>query len=300
MELYTIYAVKFGSTVQGSVTAFQHAEGANVVTLDTDGDVDAQLVSLLQAAPEFTFDLADVVAGLGFCTATGNVGAGNINTLGGATFYLSRMADAGRASGSNHITWSVANGIVVPATLNLQQGQAASLGLIVAPLASAGTDPVVVSAAGSLASVTATGGMWTLGGVSLNGTLQTGVQSASMAFGYTIERGYGDGAPFPKNCRVITKRPVAQVTQRDAAVLGTLTAAGVAATSAALWIRKVNNNGMPDANAAETHYRLLLNQGLIARQGAGGSMAADVRYSITGSKESGEPLVELEGPVAIA
>lgn len=130
--------------------------------------------------------------------------------------WLQKMAQGGiRAAGATHVKGTIAKGMVIPVSLRLVDGDVQSAALTcqillvstdgtTSPLALAGSQTLVVSGGAAEG--------WTLGEVSLNGTVLEGVEEVTIEFGITPSTLGASGMPYKTFCGVLMVDPTVRIT----------------------------------------------------------------------------------------
>jgi hypothetical protein len=234
--------------------------GIAPMTLASSGEVFPRISSVIAQAPRLSLTTQQVAGVLGKITSKGLVLATGFEVYN----QLVSLSTGLRTAGSVHQKLAIATGIVVPRRLSCSHGQVARLTLEVIGVNAAGsTNPVVITENSALPTVVAPV-LHTLGPVKINGSEILGVQSVDVDFGIAVAVHAGSGAVFPQACFVTEIKPRITITVDDAAVLATLTAAGLAqtATDSVVYFRKMAANGTRVTDITAEHVSVTVDDGL--------------------------------------
>lgn len=263
---YAIHVSGPANILEATALVISQVEGqaANLgiapLTLASSGEVFPRISSVMAQAPRFNLTTQQVAGVLGKITSKGLVLATGFEVYN----QLVSLATGLRTSGSAHQKLAIATGIVVPRRLSCSHGQVARLTLEVIGINAAGTtNPVVITESSALPSVV-TPVLHTLGPVKVNGAEVLGIQSVEIDFGISVAVHAGSGAVYPQACFVTEIKPRIAITADDAAVLATLTAAGLAqtATDSLIYFRKLGTNAARVLDATAEHISVTIDDGL--------------------------------------
>jgi hypothetical protein len=295
---YTIHAVKLGTPVIGGVSSSTFDDGINVQSPDVDGSVEARIAVALEGKPSISLVSEEVARVL---AVTGAKGV-DISTLsGGVVLYFKRLGIVGNASGSSHVTVTIAAGVVVVDSYGGTQGQTAKINFRVVPGNASGTNPVAIASNAALPTLQAPE-VFTLGPVKLNGTAVAGVQSWNIAMAPQVIQAGDSGHAYPTMVSLENSTPTCEVSTLDLAAFSTLTAAGFVtqgATDTSLFLRAVTNGGTLVADATENHLLVQIAAGIWTRTSTGGSRAASMSFRANIIGNGTDPIVAVTPSSAI-
>jgi len=274
---YTIHAVALGTAVVGGISSSTFDDGINVQTPDVDGHIESRIAVALEGKPSISLSSKEVARVL---AVTGAKGV-DISTLsGGVVVYLKRLGVVGNASGTNHISVTIAAGVLAVEGFGGGQGDTSEISLRVVPGNASGTIPVAIASNASLPTLQAPQ-VFTLGPVKLNGTAVPGVQSWNIAMNPGIIQAGDSGYAYPTMVSLENNTPTCEVSGLDLAAFGTLGASGIVAqgaTDTSLFLRSVVNGNTLAADASEVHLLVQINAGVWTRTNTGGSRAASIAF----------------------
>jgi hypothetical protein len=265
-NVYTLYAVKFGSMI-GQINSWGMDTGTQELVLGSDGAADPTYAAVMGQRPTLTFTTTDIYAALSSFGIDGTaISSGKV--------ALQKLAEGGvRSSSADHILLTIANGIVVPTTLNATQGAQATLSYTAHITSSDGTTaPITMTVNNLWSAITSAIGTssgvanaFTLGPVSINGTTLDGVQNVSVDFGINVFVADSDGQPYPTFASIMTRQPVITFSTYDLELFNIWNdAIGVeaqSATDSTIEFAKLTEGGV---RAATGSARLTFDEGIVS------------------------------------
>lgn len=106
----------------------------------------------------------------------------------GARAFLQKFDDCGTAASTGHRSYTYANGLLVPKTLSVDHQGDAKLTFDLVVLGDGGSnDPVILSDAATLPTITQTPNRWTLGPITLGGVSFTKYTGLEIDFGNDVQ-----------------------------------------------------------------------------------------------------------------
>jgi hypothetical protein len=177
-----------------------------------------------------------VIVTMPFAPAYDELGLG-LNVLSAFEIYLAKFEDYERSSGSVHTKWSLASGASVAAMITGagvdQDGDLmANVECILLGPVSGMTHPLVQSNGNALPVLASQPALHTLGPMSLNGTLRTGLMSHSFDRGMQVVARRTDGSKFPVGAQRLGSNPKMMGEHSDpVSLLGVLGLLGIPITS---------------------------------------------------------------------
>ena len=214
------YGVDIDGTVVGGITEQSIDTGAEVNSEVTAGGTAPQFGELATVATGGQFTGHDVAALLGELGSRGLCITGGADV--GFGLWTLLKNDCGTiASGSVHRKMIIPNGLIVPRTLTVSQGQRASLSCEVFGIYDGTNDPIIVTA-----SVAAPTGLtdligYHLGPTTVGGVELTKITQISMDFGIDVQQEYDDGESFPRSLHIGKVQPTMTITTHDVEKFGT-------------------------------------------------------------------------------
>lgn len=298
----TLYAISIAGGTALFVDQIVESSLAPGVTLlepdPTDGLVDPQFVGLDMADPRINFTttkLATVLAAMGI---DGRTVDGEGHSL---TFWLQAIQNLGsRKSGSNHVTYTMAKGLVIPTTLTAGDGGLATLGYQAIPISTDGlTHPLTRAASQALSGTPDADEGFVVGFAEINGTQIDLVQSANVNFGIEVEVKRGDGEPYMTEAYIKFRKPKIELVTEDTDILGTIPLGGLAITEAKLFLRKVDEGAGRVAEATAEHIEFTMTEGM-AFVGDIASNPYQVPITFSPTKDSSNAILQVSTTAAMA
>ena len=236
-----------------------------------------------------TFDLP------GFLDAVGVSGlaiTGAVNP--GVVAYLQKCDDSGIPASSNHRSFTYALGLVVPKTLSCDHQGDARLTFDVIVLGDGTNDPVVISDAATLPTITQTASRWTLGPVTLGGVTFSKYTGFEIDFGNDVQTRGSQSNLDPTHCEQKTHSPKITLTGIDPAWFSSsnVPVGGLAVVTATdkLFLRKRSQAGGTGfvANGTSGHIKFALAGLAGVQQGARAEMqrTSETTVVVTLAKDS--------------
>lgn len=226
-----------------------------------------------------TYELATALGAIGI----GGLKIPNSTVITGWEQYYAQLDNAGdRVSGSNHAKLSGVSGMIVCSEITARQNQYAVAKFGV-HLTYDGTNAPWTAATGvSLLSSIALNESFTVGPVSLNGTLYSAelIQGITVSTGIQIIKRAGSGEVFPRRVHVMQRRPVIRIESDRWTDFTTYGISGTAQSSTAskVWFRKLDRDGTRVADGTAEHVLVTVtaSQGIICPQAKRSGNANDI------------------------
>lgn len=214
----------------------------------------ARTEGVLSAGTTQISDLLDVIGMTGL-SATSNL----------LTTWWQALIDGGvRGGSSTHTTVVCANGMVIPTSISVGEGEEkAKLMFEVHGRSTNGTtDPWVETASQSLAGTVANNDGYVLGPTKINGTEVTGITNLEINFGITLHKEYNSGREYPEGIFIVTVDPEIRITCKDfdPASAG-LTGVAQGATDSIVYLRALTRGVSRVADATGGHISFSLDDG---------------------------------------
>jgi hypothetical protein len=185
-ELWTICALKIGSTVLGQITEQEVADNLQEEVTGDSGGVFDRGSTIMRQDSRIRITTEMVKTGLATLGSTGvALTSGNK-----ATVYFQKYAAGGLRQAGQCVGFEFAGGLVVPRQLAAEGGKLATLSLEVVPISDGVNAPFTKLTAQAIPTLGAVPEMYTAGGTD-------GVQGLSVDFGIQEQLVYGDGLAWP-------------------------------------------------------------------------------------------------------
>jgi hypothetical protein len=211
----------------------------------------------------------------------------NVNPISGMAFpqttvlttvdsFYTALSDGGvRKGATSHMRVRANKGLVVVDSITANQGQKVTAEVTIYTTYDGTNIPFVFTTAVSLPSTPAVSELFTMGPVTINGTLITDVTSVKVDLNPQMKIVASDGDLYPTFAAIMTMSPKITISTNDVAALNTYTLAGTAVNSSGtnVYFRALTNMGTQVASATTSHVKLALSnaQGQVYVGPAGGS-----------------------------
>lgn len=227
-----------------------------------------------EQSPQFQFTTQDLYRAI---NAIGWDGADAT----GAQLWMTRMAHAGlRSSASDHTRVTVADGYVVPLTIQAQHGQWATMEAQIWPASTDGNDPLSFTDNVALPSPASAPSAFTVGPCEINGTAIQ-VQQVNLDFGVEVHARRHDGEVWPSLVSGMLAAPVIRITTDDVGELSRGTNAfGLSGAGCVLFFQKAATHGLRVAAATEEHLRVTVASGMVIAGEVDANQDAEASYEV--------------------
>lgn len=258
-----------------------------------DGAVYGTFGALVSGAPVGRFSTNDLKALLDQAGLEG-MKIDQDGTHPGVVLYAQKYKEGGTReaiSSAVHLSWTIANGILVPRTLELSHQRAAQISAEVIARKAGAVAPVVFSATDQLPAASPSVDVeWTLGPVKLNAVTIDGVESVGVDFGIDVAAEGSDSDTYPTFTGIRRIQPVITLQGVHADQLSTLTVDGAfySATQVVLYARKLSEGGTFVADGTAQHVKLTLGKCRVDWDSVGGdpkriTMRLTPWYTVSGA-----------------
>ncbi len=280
---HTISSVKHGSTVINGIASSGFSPGLVELILNGSGKIDAGFIGVLGASPELSFSTTMVGTALSTFLTASNPLNGIAITGSNFLFYYEKIANQGtRTSGAAHVKATVAEGMVIPMSIEASHyGVATATYRVICTSADGTTAPIAFAGSQALdAGIAVASEMFTLGGVSINGSALDGVSNVSINFGNNVEITGGDGNPYPEFVAITTRRPSITIatTNLDDFVSWGLIGAAQGDSDSVVTLAAVTNDGTLTGSGDKT---FTVDAGRISYRDISGSDGSRIGGAIT-------------------
>jgi len=194
-RVYTRGPVTINTADLGGITNQNIGNASTFSNLNTHGEVRNRFVGLTGAVPSASFSTLSVAAAL---TITGALPY-DMSTGAGVIMYgVKKTQGGGRTLASVNKSYKMANGIMIPTTLQVDHQGDAELSYALFPISSNGIiEPIISAEAETVPEADETVERFTLGSVTIGGVALTHLRSLSIDFGITINQIGADSDIFP-------------------------------------------------------------------------------------------------------
>jgi hypothetical protein len=211
-DLHTLSQIKIhpdgiSSVVCGGIRNQSGRTGIELKQEVTSGNIWPEFQSIYSAKPTFGFGTVSVKQVLDALGTTALAIANSTNP--GVVMYgKKKLSGGGRATGSNHLTYTVGKGLLVPRTLTAEHQQDAIMNLDLMAVSDADqAAPVAYGASQALPSSTVDNVRWTLGKVVLGSTSEnqftlTQKTRVELDFGLSAETVSADGHVYDEHAHI--------------------------------------------------------------------------------------------------
>jgi hypothetical protein len=263
-EMFTLGGIRLpDNSYLNGIEGSNFNDGLVDMLLIADGNVDPTAVHAIDQKPKFSF------SSIGVGSALAKIGMGLAVATPGATLYLRKMAICAGRDAAASIAYTMLNGLFVPRTLDVQQGQRAKLSVDVIPYWG-GNDlypPFAIANGVAYPAINVPVESYTLGPVKINGVQLPGIISARVDFGIELIMQSSDGDVWPTYIAIKSRQPkitISCLTQTNHYSLGLFGGALTGAEASGLYLmRMVAPGGLAAANS-NSHIALSVSAGKVA------------------------------------
>lgn len=263
---YVTEEVVFNTTALGGVGTFALNVSDREFRPLADGSPDPGFIGTVESEVRAMLATHDIKNGYTYCGFGGYALTGN-----GLVVYARPLATAGIRGATDSQRITIATGLVVPRRLTAAQGVAAMLEMEVIGFKSDGTTPIAIATNSTALTSPTQNIAYTLGPCYLNGSQLSDVDSLEIDFGVAELPLRSDGLIYMKNAGIIGRMPVIRLGTRDAALMATVAAGGLAVTQFDAYLRRLTlGGGGTAAGASSVHTKIAVNVGMAKSLAAGG------------------------------
>ncbi len=251
--------------------------GIETILECSDGQVDYNFAAVMMQSPRLDFSTTAIARGLAIAGISGYAVAA------AADFWFQRIAAGGtRSGGLTSYKVSGTKGLLVPTSIECEDSrQPAVLNFSLILISADGTAaPIAITANQTMPAITAADQLFVNGPVSINGTLVEGIKRTRIDFGIETIVEHGSGEGYPTFVGITRRRPTISFRTTDVTFLGSsafFVAQG--ATDSAVYLRKVQKNGLRVADITAEHIKFSVDDGLISVRSVGGGGEGDPQMS---------------------
>lgn len=247
-NLWNLYAVATDTgedQVVLRVTEQSLDDNTEVRREPNSGELYARNAFITAQEPTLEFSTPAIASALAEIGVTGLALSGTESFTG----YLQKKAQGGtHASGANHRTYTVNEGLIIPTTLTCAHRGAAALGYRLAATDDESNDPVVIADSVALPSLPATDDEFTLGAISIGGTSITQKTNVSVDFGLGMRVEQADSDVWPEFAFIESIAPTVTIDVLDAtaASIGLVGLSGTHANTSIVFRQRESGGTFPD------------------------------------------------------
>lgn len=270
-NLGTLYAINITNNDAGNLLVDQIMEnsfnfGIELFDPDpTDGRLERDFLALSKVDPRVTFKtqgIGKALAGLG-----GGAGLVIDGASAACTMWIQRLQNLGsRTSGSAHDKYVIADGLIVPRTVELSSNALGSIGYEIFPASTDGTThPITRTTSQALAGSPTSNEGFVCGPIVVNGTTINGIVSATIDFGIEVKVERADGQIYVTFVWKDKMKPSITFNTLDVSAIGTVGMAGLTISSSDVVVygQKVTEHGGRVAAATGEHLSFTLDDGYV-------------------------------------
>ena len=268
-KAYDIHAVQFGIDSFGEITNQGMNPNLKREIGTGSGQAERPFAAVLKASPEIRFTSKAIETALNSITTLGD----KVDATNKIILFMKAFEDgAVREAGLAHQKIEADDGYIYPSQLRASDGEYAELDVIarLCERTGDGTSPITDTPNSALTGDVNQDEFFTLGDVTINGTLIDLVQSINVDFGITPLDIGGSGLIYAKGIAAATIEPVITIQTQDANVRSIVGANGLALTTAVIKLRQVDKNA---ATSYTTGMSLTISGGLAIRDDLDGQHA---------------------------
>jgi len=287
-DVFTIGAIALDGVQLDAADNFNQDYGLQLFRHRTSGRIHFSQQGVLNQQPSFTFDTPEVETVL---TKLGANFVHNIDTT--VIVYWTKMDEAARSSGGDHLITTINEGLVFPTSLTWSGANDVwKIALEIRPTWDGTNLPLVLGTASlparALPDEAFVGGKMVMELAQGQSTEQLdGWQSATLNFGFNVRQENSKGHPYPGIAYVLEAAPTLQLVGMDPGERTDYTQDGKRLFSAILYLRKAATNTTDGvlrvADGTSEHIKLLFGAGLVRNitETASGGNPAQITVEIT-------------------
>lgn len=250
-ELFVLHAIRLSGPID--FTELQNGRmmaSSSILRARSAGEVDPLFTAIQSQTPGWEAESGEIKRVL---DAIGISGLAISST---ATMFLKQVTQKGdrtAAGTSVHTSLAIASGMICWNRIQARGVEPATVSLQIAAIYNGSVDPVVATNDTTLSGTPAADEHWTVGPISLNGTVYAGIQSVSIDLGISLFLKASDGEQWPTFVAIQTRNPVVEFTTDDPKAWGLYGLNGVALSSGSVYLRKFAANADRVAVATQEH-----------------------------------------------
>lgn len=262
-SVWMLHGILFpGAQFISEITDATLASNIEDLTGYASGYPDPLFLSNRAVTPDIKFSTPQLKTILDLCSTTfiADLSGGNTDLFYKAALDLGvRQADAGTV----HERRRMATGAVYWDRVGATHQQDASISCRIVPIYNGTNAPIVSAGSLALAGTAAASTFWTLGPVSINGSILPGVKSWSLDLGLQVIVESASGDVYPTFCAIGQRAPVLEVTSLEAGAWTSYGLDGTACTAAIAYLRKKAPDVSNVADATASHISFTAAKGKI-------------------------------------
>lgn len=196
-NIHTLYAVDVHSdgdsqAVLGGISAANIRQETEIRGGVTDGSPYEKFQAIISEQPGGEWTTRAIASWLDTVGVGGKAITSSVNP--GVNLYAQKVTDGGtRATGSNHLKYTIGKGLLIPRQLSVEHRGDASLTLAMMAVSDGTNAPVVVAGSAAVPSITAGAAeAFSIGPVSVGGVTISQITSVTIDFGINAETVGGD------------------------------------------------------------------------------------------------------------
>lgn len=258
--LHGLHAVKLNTSIIGGITGYDGDINLELDNETTNSSVWSEFQAVRSITPTFgyrTYDVADMLDEF-----TNSILPTAISGIsGGVVMYQQKYANGGtRATGSNHRTLTINDGMIYPVSLTCDHQGDAVLTVGIAVTYNGTNELIIPAGSAALAAGTDTQ-RYTLGSITIESVGIAQIKSLNIDFGIEPSQDSSDSDVRPTHSHVKRQMPKITLTTTDVTKFATSSAidvTGLAATHAnsAIYLRKRSAGGLFVADETTEHIEI--------------------------------------------
>ncbi len=201
---YTLGAYKHSSTLFKGIQSSQISPNMQQIIAASSGAIDPTFVAVGRLQPQISFTALTIKTILNACGISGAAMASD------KAFFQKMTDDGGRAGAISHMQITMANGLIIPTSIQASALPApATISCLATPRSADGSaSPLAIVVNASLeVGQDADTEVYVLGAVTINGTELEGVDDWSLDFGIALDITFGSGHVYPTYLGIMARNP---------------------------------------------------------------------------------------------
>ncbi len=195
-NIYTLYGVGINTTLLGAISSQRFDTDARTNVEALSGHYLPGFAAIVERTVKVPFTTRQIARALSAC----GIGGFDCFTGNGLKLYAWKMVEGGaRSASTDNLIYTYARGLLVPTRLTMQHGQDATLDYECTVISADGETSPVAYTTSSVPSGLLDDQRYSLGSVTLGGTVlqQSQIQSVSVDFGIRLRSESGGGLIYP-------------------------------------------------------------------------------------------------------
>lgn len=292
MDVFYTYAVDVAGSVISQVRNSRLNPALNIIREGPGGHVDPQYNAIGGGQPAFNVTSTQIATALGICDFDGTALSG-VNNF---TAWMIAGEEGGlRKTGSDHVKFTVTEGLMYPLTLRAPHTPPATIDYNVIASYDGTNSPIIIASGQSISITPGTTQLYCAGPLLLGATEIEGVQDITLTFGITPEVQGEKGIVWPTYVGIRSRMPSVIVRFLDASYLANVDLEGWTG-ACTFYLTKLKEGGTREPAASAVHIKCTLADVMatVGDSGAAHPNVADNTITVTPRDDTTNPVVDFD------